>query len=258
MVKVRYFNSTRVRRPLTLAIITGILGVLIAVAAGVSLNRTRIFLNGAQALDARVVAMQIDRSGKAPDYLPMFAFQDASGKQWQVPGWQSSPEYGFAKGEMVTVLFNPDMADSVRIDAWRDGWKGGLNILFVAVFFLAMALGGLILHRRWMRERPGYAARADWVPEDEDGKETTIHYNKGGIVRFLRRPKLTAIMLAIPGFGMLVAGLYGTASGTDMGGENQVASFYTGAVVFLAMAAWALSVHLKHQRARARRQRAGK
>ncbi|GEM_PF-4230728 len=255
MVKLRYFNNTRVRRPLTLAIIAGILGLLILVAALVSLNRTRVFLAASTPIQAQVVAMQVDRSGKLPSYLPMFSFRDRTGKQWRLPGWQSSPEYGFARGEMVTILFNPDMPDKVRIDAWRDGWNAGLNILFVAGFFLAMAVGGLILHRRWARERPNDGARTQGAPDPEDNGVTTVFYNEGGILRVLRRPKLAAIMLAIPGFGMLTAGLYGVAAGTDGGTENQTTAYLSGAVLFLGIAAWALSMHLKQQRARARHQR---
>ncbi len=250
MAKIRYFNSTRVRRPLALAIITCMLGLLIAGAAVMSLNRTRVFLAGAQTVQARVVAMQIDRSGKTPDFLPMFAFTDAAGQGHRLPGWQSAPEYGFDKGAQVAVLFNPMQAEQVRIDNWQDTWKSGLTILFVAVFFGGMSLAGLILHRRWMRERPDYATRGDRLPED--GGET-IYINSDGRIRMLKNPKATAIMLAIPGLGCLAAGVYGVTTGAEMGDKNQITAFFVGAAVMLGLALWAAMVHRRNQRVRARR-----
>ena len=253
MVKVRYYNASRVRRPLMVAVVAALVGVAVLVAGMMSLAHTRSFLSGATPVMARVVAMQVDRSGKSPSYLPMFEFADAGGTVQRVPGWQSAPEYGYAKDEMVEVLFNPAQPGTVRIDRWRDGWRPGLNILFVALFFLVLALLGLVVHLRWMRERPGYANRGDWLPEDA-GDETVIHVNSEGRVRFLKNPRLTAIVLGVAGAGMATAGAYGVASGSDMGGEDQVTAFFVGAVVFLGLAAWAALVHLKHQRVRAARQ----
>ncbi len=254
MVKFQYYRRNKVRRPLALAIVTGILGALILTAALVSLNRTREFLSGAQALEARVVAMQVDRSGKEDRFRPTFAFTDRAGQEHRLPAWRSAPEYGFAKGAGVAVLFNPDFADHVRIDSWEDTWKPGLKILFVAGVFLLMALGGLVLHRRWMRERPEYVARDDWVPEDSEG---IIYFNVDGRVRFLRHPKVAAIALAVPGLGFLAAGLYGVRSGTDMGGDGQATAFLVGAAVLLGLALRAALLHRKYQRARARRRQDG-
>jgi len=177
-----------------------VIGALILLTALISLNNTRSFLAGAERLEARVVAMQVDTSGGAADYLPMLEFADGAGTLKRLPGWQRGPDYGFAKGERVAILYNPALADTVRIDNWRDTWKLGLNLLFVAAFFLVMALGGLILHRRWMRERAGYGARNDILPED--AKDEIIYVNAHGRLRFLSNPKPAAIMLGLSGAAM--------------------------------------------------------
>jgi len=251
MARIRYSNPNKVRRPLTLAIVTGVIGVLILAAGVWSLNNTRSFMAGAQRVEARVVAMQADRSGKEPSFRPMFAFDDANGQAQRVPGWQSAPEYGFAKDEVVAVLYNPAAPDAVRVDNWRDTWKSGLNILFVAGFFLFMSLAGLIVHRRWMAEQPDYVARGDFVPEDVP--DDVIYFNANGRVRLLRNPKPAAIVLGIIGAGMAAAGVYGVSTGADMGGEDQVAAYFVGAAMFLGLALWAALLHRKYQRVRARR-----
>ncbi len=249
VARIAYHNPHRVRRPKAIAILTGIIGVFLLGLAAYTSFKTYNFLANAQVVSARVVAMRVDQSGKTPSYRPMFEVA-TDGATLRIPARMQSPDYGFQKGQMVDVLFNPSAPGSVRMDNWNDTWKPVLNLVFIAGFFLAMALMATILHRRWMRERPDYVARDDYFPQD--GDREVIFFNASGRVYFLRKPRLVAIVLGIPGLLFLGAGIYTLGSGTETGQDGQGLAFLVGAAMLLALAGYAWWTHVKWRRARAR------
>ncbi len=239
---VRYYNSSRVRNPKAVAIMAGIAGLLI-LALAFFLDRAEAdFARNAVTLQGKVVQMKIDRSGGAPLYQPMFEFTTPAGKVTRAPAQDISADYGYGKGEVVEILFNPEKPASVRVAAAQGVATKGMyftGLFLLGVSVLAMLVLGL--------KSGAYPAPAR---VSEDSVESHIYISEQGRIRFLRHPKKAAIVLAVIGLLMLTAGIYASTSGADFGQENQNAAFFGGALVFLALAAYTWRIHRRTRKAR--------
>lgn len=209
MARVYVYNSYSVRNPKAITFVTGIIGVLL-LTLGIFLTYSDAkFRQNAVATTGTVVQMQVDQSGDVPRYTPLVEFTDASGAVHRAPSTQASEDYGFARDEQVEILYNPDQLSEVYINNGDQPPQMGMTFIFASLAFFAIAALAFILHRRWMKNSPGYANRGkgEYTPREESVEEfvSRAAYGYSGI--YLDRPKLMAQIAAVIGVFLLVAGI---------------------------------------------------
>jgi len=127
---------------LTLGIVFGLVGGLLAAIGVFLFIRTRIFISKAQEVKGTVIQMVYSRSssssGSGGGYSPVYQFRTLDGQVIQVVDGLSSNPPMFKEGQTIDVLYDPENPQKARIKKWMNLYfapllLGGMGLIFGCV-----------------------------------------------------------------------------------------------------------------------------
>lgn len=119
-------------------------GSVLTFLALVFLVRTAVFLSDAVRVEASVIKNETTYSDEGnPLYQPTFFFRDGQGSGHTVRLHYSSSEYGYNEDDRVSVLYDPDDPQTIRIDSFFGIWLLTVVFGFIGICFLVTSLVAL-------------------------------------------------------------------------------------------------------------------
>jgi len=142
--------GSRRASPRQVLVVGGAFAVLgpVLLAVGVYLYaRTSAFLERATRTRGEVVELVERRSDDGYTYAPVFVFEDAKGTSRRIVSNTSSNPPGYAVGDEVDVLYDPDDPEDACIDSFFSLWGGATIVGGLGLVFGIVGVAVLIMRK---------------------------------------------------------------------------------------------------------------
>lgn len=162
---------------ITLKLVMGafaVLGLGMLLGTIILFHSTAAFLAGARSAPGVVTELEYRRDSDGGTYYPLVRFRGPDGRDLVFRGQVGSSPPAYARGEAVTVLYDPATPENARIDGFFQLWFGPLILGGLGLVFGGIGLGywtwRLLTARRdaWL-ERHGARITARIVDVGLDG-----------------------------------------------------------------------------------------
>ncbi|MBV7258363.1 DUF3592 domain-containing protein [Erythrobacter crassostreae] len=154
------------------------IGVLLLGLAAFSIAADSIFEDEGLRADGVVIALARTFSGNGTTYAPVVEWQDNRGAKHTFTSSTSSYPASFARGDSVTVIYDPDRPGKAIIDSFGQRFTG--IFIFGGIGIVFALIGGPIVYfymrRRWMigwLKKYGTLIEVDFVRCEIDRSSTS-------------------------------------------------------------------------------------
>ncbi len=121
------------------SVILWIVGLNMMLAGGYLTKAAYTFNKTAVEVLGTVISLEVNHSDDSTTYKPTIRFLDVQGQKHTVQTYISSSSYDYDIGQKVSILYDPDSPNNIRINSWFSIWGFGLILFVTGAVILIMA-----------------------------------------------------------------------------------------------------------------------